>query len=218
MLNINSPITVTMHGCSVYNTGLHDYNDPLASTNRLTALRNFILGPTSSAGSATTSGAHNTFWRGDASGEGGFFFYFRGGVKSLVASVSRYLFGLLPYPYATNQDPSNITNCAMFAKDAADTTWQFMHNDGSGTATKVNTTITIAAAKLLEGFIFCAANGSTIYWELRDLDTPSTQTGNVTTDLIANTQWVTPTVYSAMGSGSSESRLYVNAMYCESDW
>jgi hypothetical protein len=126
--------------------------------------------------------------------------------------------GMAPYPQTTNKEPSAMTDIAAFGKDAADTTWQFMHNDGTGTATKVNTTITITDDKLLEFFIFCPPNGSTIYWELRDLEAPSTATGSVTTDLISTSQWVSPHVWGTNVSGTSWSRLAVGMMYAEADY
>jgi len=42
----------------------------------------------------------------------------------------------------TVHNPSTYTNIIGLAKDSTDATFQFMFNDGSGTATKVNTTIT----------------------------------------------------------------------------
>lgn len=43
---------------------------------------------------------------------------------------------------STTSDPSSLTNIVGIAKDAGDATLQVMFNDGSGTATKVNTGIT----------------------------------------------------------------------------
>ena len=39
----------------------------------------------------------------------------------------------------TDVNPSTLLNCIMLAYDTADTTVQIMHNDGSGTCTKIDT-------------------------------------------------------------------------------
>lgn len=215
-LNLQGSTGCAMFGAVVYNFGAHTYGPTMDNSDKLGSMRRMLVGPTSAA-AALTSTFINSFWRGDAAGLGGFFYAFRGGVADLAASNSRFMMGLHPYPDTTNNDISAKTNLLCFGKDAADTTWQFMHNDGSDTATKVNTTETVTADLVIEAFIYCPPNGSTVYWEFRDVETPSTQTGSVTTDLPASTQFLAPFVWGATAT-SGTSRLAVSSMYCESDY
>lgn len=68
--------------------------------------------------------------------------------------------------------PSGLINSAAFGKDQVDTNLQFMHNDGSGLATKVNLGVaaTSLAGKLLRANIDSDGAGN-IHYTLTDLDT-----------------------------------------------
>jgi hypothetical protein len=220
MTNFQDPSTLAYIGGGAYHYGTLNYNPTNSTANNVQSTRHVVLGRNSTATSFTTvgSGGEN-FWRGNAAGRGGFFYYFRGGVIDLVTDNSRFFFGMAPNATkTTNQDPSAFTDCAGFGKDDTDTTWQFMHNDSSGTATKVNTTLTVTADVLIECFIFCAPNASgTIYWEIRDIDNTLTYTGNVTTDLITSTTYVAPIAWLGLLAGPSWSQFAMQMMYCEAD-
>lgn len=79
------------------------------------------------------------------------------------------------------------TNFVALAKDQGDTNIQMMHNDGSGTATKVDVGITWASlqGKLCQLTIECNAGGSTVLWELKNITDNATYSGTLSTDLPA---------------------------------
>jgi hypothetical protein len=108
------------------------------------------------------------FCRGNAAGIGGFFFHARFGFNALTAG-NRHLIGLAATATTTG-DPSAATNAAFIGKDAADTNFQVMTNDGSGTATKVDTGVTPAADKLYDVFIFTPSGASSIKFALLSYD------------------------------------------------
>lgn len=88
---------------------------------------------------------------------GGGYFTWRGGVATAAAG-GRTFIGLSTSSGAlsTTTDPSALTNLFGFACDAADTNWQFITNDATGTATKVNL-----------GANFPAKTSSTDWYDLR---------------------------------------------------
>ena len=68
-----------------------------------------------------------------------------------------------------NVDPSTLLNLVGFGKDTGDTNLQFMHNDGAGTATKIDTGLTLATSTVYDLRFFCASAAGTIYWSAQTL-------------------------------------------------
>lgn len=123
--------------------------------------------------SATAQGRN--LWRGDAANEGGFFLAFFGLTRVMDAN-SRCMFGLLGGtsngPAATT-DPSAMINMVALAADDTDANLQIMHNDGSGTATKIDTGIQKddGLSSVYDLFFFAEPNGSAIQYRLIRRDT-----------------------------------------------
>ena len=60
--------------------------------------------------------------------------------NALASSAShRFALGIVGIVPTTDVNPSTFLNCIMLAYDTADTTVKIMHNDGSGTCTKIDT-------------------------------------------------------------------------------
>ncbi len=98
---------------------------------------------TSTAAAASAAGnRHNIaqFWRGNAAGLGGFFFVAQFGIATFQSGMAAFV-GMGPAAALGNVNPNTLLNCCGFAFDnsAGQTTWQFQSNDGTGTATQVNT-------------------------------------------------------------------------------
>lgn len=128
------------------------------------------------------------FLRGDAAGIGGFFVAFLG-ISLDLTSGSRCMEGLLGGtsngPLTTNE-PSTMLNCVALAADSGDTNLQIMHNDGSGTCTKIDLGIAKSgiADRVYDLFFFCEPNDSEIRYLLRRRDTSESDiTGTITTNL-----------------------------------
>lgn len=104
-------------------------------------------------------------------------------------SGCRYFAGYTPATtiIGGTSNPSALLNCLGFAKDDGDTNLFFIHNDGSGAATKVNLGVAIStvAGKLVRLKLSCAPPGTTVTYSLKLLDTDQEFTGSVNSDLPA---------------------------------
>lgn len=118
-----------------------------------------------------------------------------------TASAGQRLFvGLGPFTAAPTStvDPSTYLNCIGLGKDAADTNVQIMHNDGAGSATKIDLGVSMASlqGKVLELTLHCDPNGSTIDYSLLVVDDANTIDGTTgSSNHIAQDVFVGPIVY-----------------------
>lgn len=127
----------------------------VTSTNRLSNAYRHTRATAGTAGSEAGLRLSSQFARRDA----GFTYEFRGGIETLTAGM-RLLIGLrASTAFPGNVDPSSLTNVIGFGRDTADTNIQLIHNDASGTATKADTGIALAAGDELYVRIHCDPNG-----------------------------------------------------------
>lgn len=162
---------------------------------------------------------------GGAAGDGGFHFVCRYGPATGVATTTHRCFvGMRSgNSVPTDVEPSSLTNMCGFGYDAADTNIQFMRNDGSGTATKVDLgsdfpVPTADRTKAYECGMFVAPNGTEIFYEFRDLATGNVATGSVTTDLPVNTTLLGAVGYMSAGGTSSVIGIALMNLYIETDF
>lgn len=165
--------------------------------------------------------ATSTFcFRGAATELGGFFFHARFGFAALTAG-NRHLIGLTG-SITTTVDPSTGLNIACIAKDAADTNFQVMTNDASGTATKIDTGIVPAVDKAYDVFIFAPPNSSSIKFALLSYD----GTGQVDasfeyesfSDLPTTAALMGGRVLSGSGSATTGAQIDICQAYTETDF
>ena len=213
--------TVTATGtattANVSTTNLHtymrrlDYLVTTASATAVAGLRNNALQWTLGAPSA---------------GNGGFHMIMRWGPATGVATATHRAFAGMRGSVAapTDVNPSTLTNLCGMGYDAADTNIQFMYNDGSGTATKVDLGAsfpkpTADRTTVYEVALF-APPGTTqsLSYEVRNLGTGALATGTVTTDLPATTQLLAPYAYMSVGGTSSVIGLSLMSLYIETDF
>lgn len=176
-----------------------------------------------SAATAGSSGGlkHNVlqWWRGNAAGLGGFDLCWRFGFAAYPAT-SRWFVGF--YGSTTNPsnaDPSSFTNLIGVGMDVADTAPQFMHNDGSGTATKSSSGLSAPAVnEVWEVRVFAAPNGSTVDLSVEKLNGGSVAEYQATTDLPANTQGLLPILWANNGTTASAITPALVGMYLETDY
>jgi hypothetical protein len=157
----------------------------ISTSNTLTKLRRHVI---QTAGSFVEEKSFNEgskhFWL-----TGGFFVAFRFGLESMANSSFQWFVGLNTTA-PIGADPSTQTNMVGFGVDAADSNVQFMINDGSGTATKVDLGASFpgkTSAAVYEARLYCAAGGSTVYYSLERLDSAQFTEGSATTDLPVST-------------------------------
>jgi hypothetical protein len=173
---------------------------PFATTNWGT--RNPKLRYVSSASAFSTAGlvaSNSHMWRGNAAGLGGFraeFVFSHGDVNTTGYQA---FFGICAQLSSFADNPSTMLNMVGMGYDATDLSsgnWQLLHNDGAGTATKVDLGVDFArnTTDTYRLVIFCPPNASNIYYHATNLDTGNTASGTLSSDLPVNTTslgWMT---------------------------
>lgn len=216
--------TVNTMGATVTATGTGTAH-ACASTNMYTSLAKVEYLVTTPATTAVAGFrvSQNSLWRGNAAGLGGFHVIIRAGQATGVASVSteRFFIGISTNTGApTDVQPSSLVNCIGVGYDAADTNYHIMHNDGSGTCTKVDTSIaqpTADRTDVCELALFAAPNGSDIKYQFTLLNTGSTFSGTISTDMPSNTTFLSARGYHSVGGTSSVTGLGLFGFYTETD-
>ena len=103
----------------------------------------------------------------------------------------------------------SLTNIVGIGSDASDTNLQIFHNDGTGTATKIdlgvnfpaNLTSGAAATDFFVMDLYNPFNSSTVYYKVVSLENNFTATGSITTNLPSDTTAIT--IQGCRTSGSS---------------
>jgi hypothetical protein len=123
----------------------------------------------------------------------------------------------------TDVEPSTLTDIIGMGWDGGDTNIQVMHNDSSGTATKIDLGAsfpkpTVDATNMYELALFARPNGDVDY-EVRELLTSNVATGTITTDKSSQAQRMTIMGYtSAGGVNAVRSKFGFVQYYSETDY
>jgi len=182
----------------------------MASTNIFTSTRRTEL-----SGSAATNSVAGwretacTFWLGNGTGKGGFTYKSTWGPTTGLTSNSthRAFCGMKDgTANPSDVDPSTLTSMFGMGWDDSDTNIQFMHNDGSGTATKVDLGAsfpkpTTNSTDFYKLEMWAEPNGSTVYYKVTDMNDLTTASGSVSTDL--PTSFFGPRLYCSAGGTST---------------
>lgn len=135
----------------------------------------------------STTAASGYFYRGAAALVGGFTWNMAAGFVSGLAD-SRWWMGVRDDTTFTG-NPSAFLNCIGVGCDAGDANLHVMHNDGAGSATKINLGADFpargAAADLYLLELSCAPNGSDVTYTVTRLNTGDVATGTINADLPA---------------------------------
>ena len=143
---------------------------------------------------------------GNVSGMGGFYFHGVFGPATGCSNTTHRGFwgmrGSISAPGDVN--PSTLTNVFGIAWDDTDANVQFMHNDGSGTCTKVDLgsgfpVSTADRTNAYRLYMYAEPNTTTVYYKVVDLTDGSTATGSVSTNLPSNTQMFTVGAHMSVG-------------------
>lgn len=99
-------------------------------------------------------------------------------------------------------DPSSLADMFGFGHDSGDTALQFMHNDNTGTATKVALTgfNPQEVGELYEATIYVEFGGAVVHYQIIKLSDGTTYEGSVNTNLPANTTGLKPFMHRGNGS------------------
>ena len=227
-LPLGNGTTSTSHGLAYASTGTGTASN-FATTNRYSRMRGLEYLVTTAATTAVVGfrGAALQFTVGaSTAGDGGFLSVLRWGPATGVATTTHRAFAGMRGSTAapTDVEPSSLTNIVGMGWDAADANVQMMHNDGSGTATKIDlgaafAVPTVDRASAYEIALFAAPGTPQLLgYRVTDLVSGAEASGTITTDLPAVTQALTPWSYISVGGSSSVIGMKVFGHYIETDY
>lgn len=164
------------------------------------------------------------FMRGSTIGSastGGFYVVGRFGV-STYQTGARTFAGMAGMVSALgNAEITTFTNVLGFGCNTADTSFSFIYNDASGTASKTtlggNFPCNTSDTDMYEYRLFVAPAGTTVYYSLARLNTTDFIEGSVTTDLPAVGQFLTPHFYIGNNATAARAELDIASLYVETD-
>lgn len=167
----------------------------VATTNFFTATKRLgvVSAATANSTARLSTGGVNQHFIGDAAGKGGFFAIFRWGCSDAATVAGARTFVGFAAAAFGNVEPSSLVNMIGIGTDAADANLQVMHNDGSGTATKIdlgsNFPDHTLSTDVYEMVLFCAPASSTVSYQVTRLNVPAQApaTGVISTNLPAQT-------------------------------
>jgi hypothetical protein len=169
------------------------------------------------------------FVRGNAADVGGFFFFTRFGTGAYPASTVRLFAGLQGTGATTAICTSDTVgnNTVGLWHDTTDpssgsSAFNLVTRDGTTTTkTPINLTNAIASANVYEWMMYCAPNGTEVFYRLDDLTNNVSYTGSTTSTLPGNTVYMSPQVQMSNGTVHVTSnsvvltlaKIYVESVY-----
>lgn len=155
---------------------------------------------------------------------GGFFFQTRFGVSDpATTSVPRCFVGLSSTTAVFgNADPSSILNMIGIGHDVTDVTFQLMHNDGTGLATKINLgasfPISSVSLDMIDLILYAAPNSTSVFYQVINLRNNATASGTLTTNLPAVNQLLTWQIWRNTGTGTLAVGIDIASVYLETEF
>ncbi len=192
----------------------------VATTDLRTSTKRVMYASAATANSAC-GWRNNTaqYYRGDAAGRGGFFLVLRFAV-SLTQTNWRLFAGMTATTggIAAATDITALLNLIGVGKNSAHSNYHVIHNDGSGTATAVDTGIAAGSTTTYyELRVFCPPNGTTVGVSLQDLGSGTIFEASITTDMPANTTLLTPQLHMSNGGTAAAVNVDLMGAYMEVD-
>lgn len=195
----------------------------LTSSNlRSSSRRSSVVSAATANSASEVRIAYASVWRGSITGLGGFFFRCRFATASSVAT-QRLIVGLTSATtaIATTQDPAALTNCIFLGNGTGDANLQIMYNDGAGVCQQINlgpNFPSFITDQVIDVTFFCAANSSTIGYQVTLLNTGVTVSGTLSgSELPTNTTFLAPHIYINNGGTAAAVTLDIMKLYIETD-
>lgn len=158
--------------------------------------------------------------RSSAGGAGGFYLRIRWRpATGQTITTHRAFVGLRGSNTApTDVNPSTLTNIVGMGWDAADANVQIMHNDGTGTATKIDLGSNFPRpnadrSNLYDLELYAAPGSSTIEYRVVNVLTGAEASGTLSTDLPVSTQLLAVLGYASVGGTSSVIGIGVGSIF-----
>lgn len=187
--------SITNIGLSLTSGGAGLATRNVATTSFYESLRRVAAVSNGAAGSSTSFKHSNVQWfRGASAGMGGFFALCRFGNSDASAVADARMFVGFRSTTADhpNANPSAQIQLVGVGADSGDANLSIMHNDNTGTATKVPLGANFPANTLntdvYELALYCPPNASYVNYLVRRLNTGDSVEGQIITDLPTNTQ------------------------------
>jgi len=194
----------------------------VATTNFASQLRRIGYSTGTSSGTgAGIRGSYLQWWRGNASGLGGFLMATRF-LISAITTNGRWFVGMAgTTSLLSNANPSTFTNIVGIGIDSGQTTIRVLYNDASGTASSIDLGSNFPAnntSAVYELYLYTPSNGDRFYYYIRRLDVFYEVSGELTTDIPANTQLLAPHLWINNGSDSSANIIDICWLYMETEY
>lgn len=195
---------------------------------RRTRYANVVTTTNQQLGPRTNTVAEMAFWRGNAAGLGGFYFFTRFIVELWAASTCRIFAGLTGAGATSSVVISDtvVNNTCGLWHDTTDpnsgaNSFNLVTRDATTTTkTSIALSNAIAAGNSYDFHMYCPPNGSTIYYRLVDIVNNVVYTGSTSTTLPTATVFMTPQVQMSNGTANitvTTVAIGVAAIYVESD-
>jgi len=225
MINTNATTSVGVIGNSVTSVGTLSHP---AVTEAYGYMTNFVTG--GSAGNTAGTGTNGAlFLRGSvAGGANGFFFNARLALPDAsyeaagATTGSRIFAGLTSGTLAAQvgSDAPAGDYCGFMRRSvnggAQDTNWQFQTRAAAGAASTVGTGMPFAPQKVYDFYIFCAPNGTTVYWRIDNVTDGTSAEGSTTTALPTNNVYMRAG-FQVLSVNAVARNIRMQRVYVESD-
>ncbi len=214
--------TVNTEGLPVTSVGTVS-TPTLAATNLAASMRRWRLTSAAVVDSAAEQrSAGWACWRGNAAGLGGWTFVTRLSLTTLQATGMGF-FGLYgsTAALATTLTLATVLNCIGIGfQRGTHANWQMVTNDGTGapTLTDMGAPFAIATGGVLTLFIAAPPNGSSVWVRAVNEVTGAVFEQEITTDLPANTQFLSPRLFLNTGATAAAVAYDCSGLYIETDY
>ncbi len=214
--------TITTEGLPITSVGTVS-TPTLAATNLAASMRRWRLTSAAVVDSAAEQrSAGWACWRGNAAGLGGWTFVTRISLTTLQATGMGF-FGLYgsTAALATTLTLATAINCIGIGfQRGTHTRWHLAANDGTGapTLTDMGASFAIATGGVLTLVIAAPPNGSSVWVRVVDEVTGSVFEQEITADLPANTQFLSPRLFMNNGVTAAAVAYDCSGVYVETDY
>lgn len=163
------------------------------------------------------------FWRGNAAGLGGFFFFCRFAIGLWPANTVRLFVGMTAAASAivtTNTIPANSIGIWHITTDGANVL-NFVSKDATTASTASISGATLAAGQVFDMYMYAKPNDTVVYYRLDSLNAGTTLIDSShSTNLPVSTTFLGPVAYMSNGTANTvvtTTAIDINRIYVESD-
>jgi len=214
--------TITTEGLPITNVGTVSH-PTLAATNLAASMRRWRLTSAAVVDSvADQRSAGWACWRGNATGLGGWTYVTRISLTTLQTTGMGF-FGLYgsTAALAVALTLATVVNCIGIGfQRGTHANWQMVANDGTGapTLTDMGAPFAVATGGVLTLFIAAPPNGSSVWLRAVNEVTGAVFEQEITTDLPAITQFLSPRLYLNTGATAAAVAYDCAGLYLETDF